>query len=95
MFMPNRNAVEVWTSGNRIFASANTKLLHAIIQALTSGGYPHDQVAEYVERELTSVEASLVSTTVDQLRQLESTERDEAECFGEETTDAELVFHDY
>jgi len=51
------------------------KTLACYYSSLTAGGSPHDHVAEYVERELTSVEASLVSTTVDQLRQLESTEQ--------------------
>lgn len=75
---PIRELVQVWTSGNRVFACVGRNVLHNILYALRSGEDPERQVSARIRRPLTRSEKALVKKTHEKLEQLFELEREEA-----------------
>ncbi len=65
---PIRDQVDVWTSGNRVFSCASPNVLPVILDAMTLGVDPEQQVAARVDRPLTRAEGIRVAMSTTQLR---------------------------
>jgi hypothetical protein len=78
-----RHSVDLWTSGNRVFATASAQLLHVIIRALSVGNRPNDQLASLLKRKLAPGEELQILSIVDHLRQIISTENKEYDRYAE------------
>ena len=65
---PRRNEATVWTSGNRIFGCDGTSTLATIIDGINAGEATEITVGMQQGRALTSNEANLVATAVQQVR---------------------------
>lgn len=75
---PHRQLVDVWTSGNRIYSSRGPHILARIIRAISVNQNPHEQVAAYLERELSTIESSLISKAIHQVTEIANLERNES-----------------
>lgn len=71
-----RNA-DVWTSGNRIFASKGRNILIEILNALSINLDPANNISAILKRELKPSELELVSTATRQVEELVDHERQE------------------
>lgn len=76
-----RQLVDVWTSGNRVFACRGRKLLAQIMHALATAQAPIDLVTGIVGRKLTTYEKTLVTRAADQISEIVKIERDEIYLF--------------
>ena len=65
---PRRKNASVWTSGNRIFGCEGTGTLATVIDGITAGESLEVAVGMQLGRRLTSSEAMLVGTAVQQVR---------------------------
>jgi hypothetical protein len=74
---PRRGAVDVWTSGNRVFSCCGTHIAGAIVSALARGLPPGDVVASILGRPLHNNELQQVDHTTEQLSCLVACERHE------------------
>jgi hypothetical protein len=63
-----RNSVEVWTSGNRIFACKNRAALREILRAMKEERDPATATATLLNRPLSAEEHVSVKETVSQIR---------------------------
>ena len=86
-----RRLVDVWTSGNRVFACRGLSILQTIVRALADEQPPHEAVAVELRRRLTVEEAGLVSRAARQVEQVVSLERGEQVFWEEELDDAKLA----
>lgn len=77
-----RQEADVWTSGNRIFASKGRNILIEILNALSINLDPAYNVSTSLKRKLKSSELALVSTVVRQVEDLVDLERQEMIEFG-------------
>lgn len=77
----NRKLVDIWTSGNRIFACVGRNVLHNILCALKNGDDPERHVSVRISRPLTTSERDIVKKTHEKLGQLFELEREEARRF--------------
>lgn len=78
---PIRELVDVWTSGNRIFACVGRNVLHNILYAFKNGVDPERHVSMRISRPLTTSERDLVKKTHAKLGQLFELEQEEARRF--------------
>jgi|SRR5215213_1090755 len=83
-----RALVDVWTSGNRVFASQGRNILIHILRALAIGNSPVETVAQHVERELSVDEQTLVGNAVIRMTEIINMERSENSLIGESCIDA-------
>lgn len=83
-----RALVDVWTSGNRVFACQGRNVLIHILRALVTGNSPMEMVARHVERELSVGEQTLVENAVIRMTEIINTERGENSLIGESCIDA-------
>lgn len=83
-----RALVDVWTSGNRVFACQGRNVLIQILRALAAGDSPVEIVAGHVGRELSAGEQTLVEKAVIRMTEIINTERGENSRIGESCIDA-------
>jgi hypothetical protein len=83
-----RALVDVWTSGNRVFACQGRNVLTQILRALATGNSPVEIVAGHLGRDLSAVEQTLVEKAVMRMTEIIDAERDENSLIGESCTDA-------
>lgn len=83
-----RPLVDVWTSGNRVFACQGRNVLIHILRALAAGGSPVEIVAGHIGRELSAGEQTLVKKAVIRMTEIINTERGENSLMGESGIDA-------
>jgi hypothetical protein len=83
-----RTLVDVWTSGNRVFACQGRNVLLHILRALATGSSPVEIVAGHVGRELSPGEQTLVKNAVIRMTEIINTERGENSLIGESCIDA-------
>ena len=79
---PRRQQVDVWTSGNRVFACDGLNVLELIFQALACGTSPHIAVSKNLKGQLKPDEAKLVSVTSDQINRIIGIEEGENLSYG-------------
>lgn len=79
---PRRQQVDVWTSGNRVFACDGLNVLELIFQALACGTSPHIAVSKNLKGQLKPDEAKLVSVTSDQINRIIDIEKGENLSYG-------------
>lgn len=79
---PGRQQVDVWTSGNRVFACDGLNVLELIFQALACGTSPHIAVSKNLKGQLKPDEAKLVSVTSDQINRIIDIEEGENLSYG-------------
>ena len=77
-----RQQVDVWTSGNRVFACDGLNVLELIFQALACGTSPHIVVSKNLKGQLKPDEAKLVSVTSDQINRIIDIEEGENLSYG-------------
>ncbi len=65
-----RKRAEVWTSGNRVFASDGKPALLNLMSALATGETPENSLATYIGRRLQSEEVALISDTAHRILEL-------------------------
>jgi len=65
-----RKKAEVWTSGNRVFASDGKPALLNLLSALAIGEAPENSLATYLGRRLQVEEAALISQTAHRILEL-------------------------
>lgn len=75
---PRRAAVDVWTSGNRVFACRGTHIVGAIADAIAVGQPPRDAVSMAVGHPLRNGELYLVNQVTYQLYRIVAREHREA-----------------
>jgi hypothetical protein len=80
---PRRQFVDVWTSGNRIFACPGRHVLRQIVTAVAAGHSPAEAVAVYLQRPLHPEEKRLVTRAAYQLLRIARREQHEYMLFGE------------
>jgi hypothetical protein len=78
-----RRFVDVWTSGNRIFACSGRHVLRQIVTAVAADHSPAEVVAAYLQRPLHQEEKRLVSRAAYQLLGVAHREQHEYMLFGE------------
>ncbi len=83
-----RSLVDVWTSGNRVFASQGRNVLIHILRALATGNSPVEAVAQRLGRELSVGEQTLVGNAIIRMTEIINTERGENSLIGESCIDA-------
>jgi hypothetical protein len=88
-----RQQVDVWTSGNRVYTCSAPQLLQGIAEAIAHGLSPYDEASSYMNRNMTEIEASMVTTTITQLRQIVLTEHGENRVRYAQSIDAESLLH--
>ena len=74
---PTRPLVDVWTSGNRVFACADTGTLQWIIQAIQSGDQVDTFIEKLIMRRLSSDERILVKQAEEQVSAVIEHEQEE------------------
>jgi hypothetical protein len=79
---PRRDAVDVWTSGNRVFACASPRTLLLLLESLAQSRSPERAIAEALGRALTPSEMRRIKATVQQVISLIATEADELSALG-------------
>lgn len=67
---PLRQQIDVWTSGNRVFACAGTRLICTILEAVASGRESLNEIRAFVQRPLTADEELIVRRTEAELIQV-------------------------
>jgi hypothetical protein len=82
---PRRRAVNVWTSGNRVFACMGTHILRTILQAIANDRLPLVAVSDQLNRALTALESSQVDYASHQVQDILSQERHEVRGYWEGT----------
>lgn len=83
-----RSLVDVWTSGNRVFASQGRNVIIHILRALATGNLPVEAVAQHIGRELSVGEQTLVGNAIIRMTEIINTERGENSLIGESCIDA-------
>lgn len=79
---PRRGLVDVWTSGNRVFACEGRFVLQAILQELASGKSATAVLSKKLNRNLTREEKNLIDNSRKQLIKIINTEREENYVFA-------------
>jgi hypothetical protein len=79
---PRREMVDVWTSGNRVFGCESPAALRWILLAAAAGEPPDAVLTAALGRPLTGSERSSIRITMDQIRTLVSTEKEELAAMG-------------
>jgi hypothetical protein len=74
---PRRATADVWTSGNRIFASLDTASLELIARAVAAGARPDTYLSDALGRQLTPSECRAVLLTANQIETITSRELSE------------------
>lgn len=77
-----RPLVDVWTSGNRVFACRGRNTLRLIIDALAAGASPEDYVAGSLGRKLTVREGELAIRAAHHVDEIVRMEQAENDLFG-------------
>ncbi|HKQ09497.1 MAG TPA: hypothetical protein VJ464_30530 [Blastocatellia bacterium] len=72
-----RRLIDVWTSGNRVFACHGTNVLQSILQSLANGQQPDERVAANLVRRLRTEERLLVSQAAKRIKDMIRIEEDE------------------
>jgi hypothetical protein len=88
---PRRRLVDIWTSGNRVFACRGTPVLRMIARALAEGRSPADGVATGLGQRLTPGDVDLVSRAAQQLMNVVGLEREENTLLGDNWDDGGLA----
>jgi uncharacterized membrane protein len=83
-----RALVDVWTSGNRVFASQGRNVLIHILRALATENSPVEAVARHLGRGLSVGEQTLVGNAIIRMTEIINTERRENSLIGESCIDA-------
>jgi hypothetical protein len=83
-----RALVDVWTSGNRVFACYGRNVLIHILRAIARENSPVETVAQYLGRELSADERTSVVNTVIKITEIINTERSENSLVRESCIDA-------
>lgn len=78
---PMRRAVDVWTTGNRVFSCTGTSVLRTIIRALARGQDPALRVAFALGRGLSGREKHLIDLATEQVKALAGQEQRDF-CFA-------------
>jgi hypothetical protein len=78
-----RSLVDVWTSGNRVFACRGTGILQSILRALRIGELPVEMVAASLGREMSTTEVTLVRHAYQQITDVIKLEGEENLSYGE------------
>lgn len=79
---PQRALIDVWTSGNRVFACEGRFVLQAILQELASGKSATAVLSEKLNRNLTKQEKILIDKSRKQLIKIINTEGEENYVFA-------------
>jgi hypothetical protein len=88
---PARAAVDVWTSGNRVFRCAGPALFRVILSSLARGRDAEHDVASEMGRGLTDSEAALVCQAAEQATDLVRREEWELVEYGYRRRERDLV----
>lgn len=80
--------IDVWTSGNRVYACEGRSVLQHILRALAKEKAPEECVAQSLGRKLSADELKLVTETTQKLAEIISLERNENLLLGETCTNA-------
>lgn len=78
-----RTLVDVWTSGNRVFACQGRNVLTHILRALATGDSPVEIVTGHLGQKLSAGEQALVEQAVIRMTEIINTERGENSLIGE------------
>lgn len=79
---PRRRIIEVWTSGNRVFACEGRFVLQEILRELSSGQSATMILSEKLNRILTKEEEILINESKEQMLKIINTEREENYVFA-------------
>lgn len=79
---PRRRLVEVWTSGNRVYACKGRFVLHEILRELNSQQSAAVNISQKLNRKLTKQEENLVQQSRKQLMEIINIEREENKVFA-------------
>lgn len=74
---PLRTRVDVWTSGNRVFACQGGGILQQILKAIAQGDTPEKEIREGLARGLTEKETRLIQRATRQIKDLIDQEQQE------------------
>ncbi len=74
---PDREKVDVWTSGNRVFSCCGKNILCLVLSAINSNRSVRSHVENSIDRMITDKEKNALDKTVAQIKKLIKTEKDD------------------